>query len=53
MCGEKELAPRIDKLNVFIESELARLENFSVEKEEKPHGMQELNRLFQQVLQET
>ncbi len=50
---EKELAPRIDKLNAFIESELARLENFSVAKEERPGGMQELNRLFQQVLQET
>ena len=49
---EKELAPRIDKLNTFIESELARLENFSVEKEEKPAGMQDLNHLFQRILRE-
>lgn len=49
---EKELAPRIDKLNTFIESELARLENFSTEREQKAGGMHDLNRLFQQVLQE-
>jgi len=50
---EKELAPRIDKLNAFIEAELGRLENFSVEKEEKPGAMQDLNRFFQQVLLES
>lgn len=49
---EKELAPRIDKLNAFIEAELARLEHFSVEKEEKSGGMERLNELFRQVLQE-
>jgi len=49
---EKELAPRIDKLNEFIESELARLENFSVEKEQKVGGMEQLNALFRQILQE-
>lgn len=49
---EKELAPRIDKLNAFIESELARLENFSVEQEEKNAGMQDLNHLFQRILRE-
>jgi predicted nucleotidyltransferase len=49
---EKELAPRIDKLNAFIEAELARLEHFSVEKEEKSGGMEALNQLFRQVLQE-
>src|SRR5450830_172834 len=50
---EKELALRSDKLNAFIEAELTRLENFSVEKEEKPGAMQDLNRLFQQVLLES
>lgn len=49
---EKELAPRIDKLNAFIEAELARLENFSVVKEEKTGGMEALNHLFRQILQE-
>lgn len=49
---EKELAPRIEKLNVFIEAELARLENFSIDKEAKVDGMSELNRLFQRVLLE-
>lgn len=50
---EKELAPRIDKLNAFIKAELTRLENFNVEKEEKPGAMQDLNRFFQQVLLES
>ncbi|WP_442906332.1 nucleotidyltransferase domain-containing protein [Janthinobacterium sp. P210006] len=49
---EKELAPRIDKLNTFIEAELARLEHFSLEKEEKSGGMERLNEVFRQVLQE-
>ncbi|MCC7706026.1 nucleotidyltransferase domain-containing protein [Janthinobacterium sp. GW460P] len=49
---EKELAPRIDKLNAFIESELARLENFSVEQEEKSAGIQDLNHLFRRILRE-
>ena len=47
---EKELAPRIDKLNLFIEAELVRLENFSVEKEEKAGGMEQLNDLFRKML---
>ena len=47
---EKELAPRIDKLNAFIEAELARLESFSVEKEEKAGGMEQLNGLFRQMV---
>ena len=47
---EKELAPRIDKLNTFIEAELARLENFSVEKEDKADGMEQLNALFRKML---
>ena len=47
---EKELAPRIDKLNAFIEEELARLESFSVEKEEKAGGMEQLNALFRKML---
>lgn len=50
---EKELAPRIDKLNAFIEAELARLESFSVEKEEKAGGMEQLNALFRQMVRET
>ena len=49
---EKELAPRIDKLNAFIEAELARLESFSVEKEEKAGGMEQLNGLFRQMVRE-
>lgn len=49
---EKELAPRIDKLNAFIEAELARLEHFSLEREEKSGGMERLNEVFRQVLQE-
>ena len=49
---EKELAPRIDKLNAFIEAELARLESFSVEKEDKAGGMEQLNGLFRKMLQD-
>ena len=49
---EKELAPRIDKLNAFIEAELARLESFSVEKDEKAGGMEQLNALFRQMVRE-
>ena len=49
---EKELAPRIDKLNAFIEAELARLESFSVEKEDKAGGMEPLNGLFRQMVRE-
>lgn len=49
---EKELAPRIDKLNAFIEAELARLESFSVEKEEKAGGMEQLNGLFRKMVRE-
>lgn len=47
---EKELAPRIDKLNLFIEAELARLENFSAEKEDKAGGIEQLNVLFRKML---
>jgi predicted nucleotidyltransferase len=49
---EKELAPRIDKLNAFIEAELARLESFSVEKEDKAGGMEQLNGLFRNMVRE-
>ena len=49
---EKELAPRIDKLNLFIEAELVRLESFSVEKDEKAGGMEQLNALFRQMVRE-
>ncbi|MFD1216991.1 MULTISPECIES: nucleotidyltransferase domain-containing protein [Microbulbifer] len=47
---EKELAPPITELNEFIESELKRLESFSVSPEKNGKTMNSLNSLFRETL---
>lgn len=49
---EKELVPPIKRLNDFIEAELARLEGFRAGPSLERAGMQQLNALFQTVLDE-
>jgi len=47
---EKEIAPRIPVLNDFIESELARLENYRETYQGKVSGFDALNSLFHRAL---
>ena len=47
---EKDIAPTIPALNRFIESELARLENFDGKSKKSKRGMEKLNALFHEIV---